>query len=554
MKSAMRHLISIRSLETVAVLLLLSVMSARAAWAKKVSINWAPLPGAAQYEIEIQRDGKTVAQKKLEDSSWHGDLKFGVYVYQIRAYDRVKRPGEWTDPMPLVVMPAPPEPKGPADGKNLVHFDPAAGTTLRWEPVNGASQYRIELSHDGKPMASHTVSNPSLTIKALPPGEYSWKVIAIVKPKGRLPASFEARQWESKASETSRFRIDHQRLDRPSISYPVGSVFPPADGQVKFKWKSVDGAEAYELEVFAKDMAKDTKGRSPSAFEPKALAHLIASDNSAVVKLPSQGQYTWKVRALANIDEQKTPEAVGPQSVSDFKLDKNASFVDGGGYVAVSAMFAPYSYQVISPASGFNGTGASVAQTVRVSGEYWFKPQWGLGAAGESTLFGLSGENYNRLGYELVGKYRYCFGGGRYSWTLAPKMGIEERDYIEVFPPDISVAAKTLRAYGPQLGLDLRKQFSERFSLGVKVAYFVPLYISAIGVDGLTSDASYRNISVGAQCLYWLNHRWGLGAGLYTEKRSISFGVQGAPAGTAPEQIFMDGTYFFGSLIYSFGR
>src|SRR4051794_32356668 len=87
---------------------LLALVCARPAWAKKVTIEWAPIPGASQYEIQVEREGKIVTKKRLEDSIWKGDLTFGIYAYQIRAYDRVKRPGQWTDTLPLIVMPAPP--------------------------------------------------------------------------------------------------------------------------------------------------------------------------------------------------------------------------------------------------------------------------------------------------------------------------------------------------------------------------------------------------------------------------------------------------------------
>ena len=94
-------------------------------------------------------------------------------------------------------------------------------------------------------------------------------------------------------------------------------------------------------------------------------------------------------------------------------------------------------------------------------------------------------------------------------------------------------------------------------SLGIKAAYFSPLKLTSstsMGTLELASGANSRNISLGAQMLYWLSPRWGLGAGAYLEKRSISYRINGVNTSTDPEQVFMDGTYFFGSLLYSFGH
>jgi hypothetical protein len=260
------------------------------------------------------------------------------------------------------------------------------------------------------------------------------------------------------------------------------------------------------------------------------------------------------VRALANIDNKKIAEATGPQSTSEFSLNRNANYFEGSGYVALSAMVAPYTYELKS--SSLNpvaGNMSSSSFTVRGSGEYWSHPSFGFSAAGESTRFQVGQSNFNRFGFELLAKYRIKFGEGKSGWVFSPKAGIEERDYIEILQRGGSLDS---RAFGLNIGADLRKQFTEKLSLGLKFAYFKPIILSSDQVDQLTSDASNRNLSLGAQALYWLNRNWGLGAGAYIEKRSISYTVKnGGPASSSkPEQVYMDGTFFFGSLLYSFGH
>jgi hypothetical protein len=278
------------------------------------------------------------------------------------------------------------------------------------------------------------------------------------------------------------------------------------------------------------------------------------ADNTAIVDVPNDGAYTWRVRALANIGDDKVPAAIGPESTSAFNLDKNATFFEGSGYVALSTMFAPYTYSTVSPSSR-NGNASSSSITGRASAEYWFRPQWGMAGAFELTQLQIAGQAFSRKGFELVTKYRVNFGDGKYSWSLSPKLGIEERDYFEIFPSRSSIGTFSSSVYGLQAGADLRKALTDRFSVGIKFAYFKPLLLSSSGAKELTGDASNRNFSLGAQILYWPGRRWGLGAGAYIERRSISYLLDKPAAGvTAAEQVFTDGTFFFGSLIYSFGR
>jgi hypothetical protein len=522
--------------------------ASREAWAKKVHVEWKPMPGALQYEIQIEQSGKTVAKKIFDETSWSGDLEPGFYVYQIRAYDRIKRPGKWAPYKPLVVMPKPPEAAYPIDGKKVVLFNAAADIPLKWNAVPGATSYRFELKREKEVVRTEITSATTALIKGLAAGNYTWSVTAFLEPHGRMPASFEGRKWESKPNEASEFKVELQRLAVPTLTSPLGKLVPPSDGRQRFKWKSVEGAEAYELTVYSIQL----KGRaiaSPSA----PIAKLVTPESSIVVPgIPGEGHYRWRVRALANIDEKHVAQAVGEQSSADFNLDKNAGYFEGSGYIALSTMIAPYTYQVIS--GGATGAAGSSAITARVSGEYWLRPQWGVSGAVESTLFQLGDGSYNRKGFELLAKYRINFGDPKSGWSFAPKAGIEERDYFEIFPNGGSAATISSMVYGVDIGFDLRKQLTQKMSLGIKAAYFKPMILSSASADKITADASGRNMSVGAQALYWLNGHWGLGAGAYLEKRSISYTLKTPSKTGQPEQVFMDGTYFFGSVIYSFGR
>jgi hypothetical protein len=149
-------------------------------------------------------------------------------------------------------------------------------------------------------------------------------------------------------------------------------------------------------------------------------------------------------------------------------------------------------------------------------------------------------------------KRQFVFGDRNF--FVQPKIGFSSRQYPMVVIDDTGAFQRqdSLRAMGPAAGIDFRRPISERFSIGARLEYFVPVSVSmSDGPYSVRGHDSYRNLSLGVQAIYWLNREWGLGAGAFIEKRSIEY-LQNA-SGTH-ESIEMDGNYFFGSLIYTWGR
>jgi hypothetical protein len=134
-----------------------ALLAASPAWAKKVTLAWKPIKGAIQYELTIEKDGKNVVKKIFDETTWSGDLPGGVYLYQVRGYDRVKRPGEWSAARPVVVMPPPPEMDEPGSGGQVTHYGAAASTGLKWKEAPGVSKYVVQIFSDGKPVRKEIV-------------------------------------------------------------------------------------------------------------------------------------------------------------------------------------------------------------------------------------------------------------------------------------------------------------------------------------------------------------------------------------------------------------
>ena len=79
------------------------------AWAKPVVVRWEKIERAVFYDLEIRTTENEVKRVQSLVPEWKGDLQFGAYSVRVRAVDRVKRPGFWTEWKALIALPPPPE-------------------------------------------------------------------------------------------------------------------------------------------------------------------------------------------------------------------------------------------------------------------------------------------------------------------------------------------------------------------------------------------------------------------------------------------------------------
>ncbi|MGE4232607.1 MAG: hypothetical protein AB7F43_04685 [Bacteriovoracia bacterium] len=508
-------------------------------FAKEVYIEWKATPGAILYQVSIEKNGVLISKPIVKETQWKGDLPTGIYTYKLRSVDRLKRAGLWSNQKLLVVLPPNPTVKAPVDGSTFKMYSEHAKVSLRWE--GETEKYKIEVFHNGQMFQSTTVKGKQLDVPYRGAGEYSWKISQIFEADGRAPASVRGKQWQTPMQNAGRFNVERSELAKVSPTYPIGPVAPNDDGKIKFRWGSVDGAEVYEVRVYPAGAL-----RTP-AME-KRVRSFYSKDTSVDLKLPRDGRYVWDIRALANVDANRVPAAIGPKTSTYFELDPNASFSAGSGYVAFSLLLAPYEYKITSPKLQAEGAFNSTSITYRLSGEYWYHPHFGVSLAGEMSTIKVQGKSSNQMNLEAHWKYRKALSKDIYGWYFNPKIGFEYREIPELgFDSTTSnLTFLKLRNFGPSLGIDIRKLVSRSFSFGLKLAYYLPVWISE---GSLSNDASYRNLSLGVQGLYWATSRVGLGLGTFVDRRSISYKPSGQ---TSSQIVYMDGVYFFGSVIINF--
>jgi hypothetical protein len=523
---------------------------------KAISIEWDAREHAVSYDLEILDSKDKTIQRNTEATSWRGELSFGVFLYRVRSRDRVKRAGEWSQWRPVVVMPEPPQLELPKRGHKFEHYSEGLEVGLQWGRIQGLDAYLLRLEGGRGARQDFRVQGSRFSIKDLESGQYRWRVLPLIERPENFKDLIETERWLGESSAEGRFELHRARLEFPQPIFPIVAHPPTTNGVLTFRWRGVSGAKGYEVVVYRLD---------PQAQDRKEIFKKRIQQTQTDVPVSREADYEWEVRALANFDSEGNARSVGEPGKASFRLDRNAMFRDGAGYIALSVLNSKYEYRSASPYSGFGGRTEAWAGTVRGSGEYWFHPNWSYGLGLENIRYRIGGETINRLNLDVALKTRKSISTSRFGWLFAPKAGFEMRQYF-FLQPDLSsfanrgslsggpvgIELQGITVTGPSVGFDLRRQLNEKWSVGGKFAYFLPVYARGSDFDKLIyNSTSLRNLNVGLQGAYWLGGSWAIALGGFFDLRSISFQIQDGPS--EPEEVFTDALYFFGSLIYSFG-
>lgn len=553
--------------------------------AEPQKIQWSKNDAAQKYEVEIadQPDFKNPLVKDASQApslTWPNQLlpeaSKDAY-FRVRTQVTAEDFTEWSQPV-LVKIEIEKEglkaPKGIAPrGSQTLEVNPKKLSPLafEWAPAKGAKEYDFEIAKDNKfkeVVHQSRVKGTTTKWTTADTGYLYWRV--------RARNAYGESEW----SDNNKFELEiaAEAIDLPApiLVAPVGRYFQEDDDRVHFKWEEVEGARTYEIVLIRK---KGTGSRLPAnVIEPPAVLRYRVDNSSVRLEVPKDGTYTWKVRALATdgkiglmpVNEARelaslppTPTSAsaapvtgekGGFSTANFDLVRNPIDSKRPGYLAASTMMAPYTYTFISPTFGGSGNAQSTAITLQASGEYWFKPRWAIGGYVESTLFNIETEFFVRSAFQAVAKYKIPVAPEK-GLHLAPFFGAETRQFFQIVPTAPSVfSVSQFWALGPVVGFDVKKSFTENLTASFKAQYFVPLTVMGSAVSGasLTSDSSYRNISLGLQGFYWWSSRWGIGAGAFLDNRSISYRLPNNRP--RPEEVITDGSYFYGSVMYRFGQ
>lgn len=254
-------------------------------------LNWEPVEGATAYSIYRSYMGMEPVHLGYYDATSHidGEVEMGAqYMYEIASLDANGYEGDRSDPLFVTIggggtegdttqATLPP----PAD---IRFWDATSDSILiEWDPVTGASEYRITatLSAGGSQVSSVITPFTAVEIFGLSPNTEYYLEVAAVDSYGA--------EGESNILAAST---------RASIASPTG-VVPSAEGMNSFElsWNSVTGAAWYSIQWSTDD-----------SFRPNTY-------DSAVV----DGASTWH-------------EITGLQAGTTYYF-RVASMIDDGGHM-----------------------------------------------------------------------------------------------------------------------------------------------------------------------------------------------------------------------------
>lgn len=531
----------------IASLFYFTLFCAGSVYAKEVNLEWKPIKYAIKYEIKISKDGKPFKKKSLDEPNWSGELGFGLYDYEIRAIDKLDRPGQWSKARPLVVMPASPELTSPKDGEKVIFYDPRAKATFSWKEVPGITSYKFSLIKDKKVLAELTLKNTQAQISSLPSGEYQWRVKAVITGAGK-------KIWESPTGELSSVEIDQKKLEKPIPSYPRGEITAEKTKKYKFKWSKVAGATGYVIHLHS------LEGRVPAADKT-----INVKDVFTEVEVPVEGQFKWDVSAVANVDAKGSATATSGTSTTQFKIVHPTPFPEGDSSVSLAAFYAPISLNETSPSYQMKANTKTTSSGFKLNGEYFFVHNLGVGLSMMDQEIQVDHVKDSMKTFELSGKYRMQIGSPSSGYFFYPKVGVEKRDYVMYLAyrdpnnnPSISSSSTT--ALGAEFGLDLRKQFTDKFGLSAQLQYFYPLSVSSgdqqESVHLKSNSANFENVTVGMQGSYWWTQSISMSLGAFLEFKSLAFSREGqnTVSSNDPETVNLNSQYLVLSMSYSFGK
>lgn len=162
----------------------------------QVAFAWAPVAGAASYDLEITRRadfGTPETKLRVGDNKASANLKPGRYAWRIRALEADGQAGAWSKPSPLIM---PPEP--PSDIKVGIN---EGVLVISWQGT--APAFRLEFARDANfehPLFNHREEGNSSRLTTPEPGQYWVRVIGLSETGARggqsKPVPFSIRRWQ----------------------------------------------------------------------------------------------------------------------------------------------------------------------------------------------------------------------------------------------------------------------------------------------------------------------------------------------------------------------
>lgn len=548
------------------ILLAFVFFSSAPAFAKKITIEWAPEKQAVFYEIQVEdSSGKKHVKRRVDESQYKGNLKPGVYFWQIRAIDRLKRPGRWSDSEPLVVMAAPPALLTPESDSDLTLFHPSESVTFKWDVAPGATAYLFKLSKEGATILEKELTGNTFETPIPDTGEYTWTVHSVLTPGSGAPTAFHSRRWQSDAASPSPLNIEQKKLAQAKIIEPTGVISMPDKPTLRFAWSAVDDADSYEVRLESNQPSKAGGHPTEKIYRTKKTSINVNLRDLGIIE--EAKRHIWSVRAIprrapANYDRDSS--AVGV-SKTDFQFSTEMRDHLRRGSIELNTFLAPTSHRFAAPDSGQAGETASITSGFRISGDRYPGGRFGYGGSLERSTFQIAGQTYSTQSLELGIHYRKAPSANGSGWLLNARLGLGMRDYVEIFPSvfvDTNTQTVTITGsndlsvttLGPASGVVLKRFLTDRWTVQFNFSHYLPIMkMGSSDVGALESVGILDNSSLAVRG-GWESRTWGYTFGIVRERRSLKFNrtLANGSVSSQTDETSSSSWSLFGGVSYSF--
>jgi hypothetical protein len=240
-------------------------------------LRWKPVPGAAQYQVQVAADPAftvKIIDEYVESAGYTvpnaSALAYGTYYWRVEAGDAFNTWGDWSSPSMFTVTLL----QSPENGGFTTDDTP----TFRWRRAAGADQYQIQVATD--PAFAHRAIDEMVTgtryrpETALADGQYYWRV--------RVQVSGSWSKWMPAWTVT----LTPEPPGKPLLTTPANNT-QLTDATPTFTWETVDGSNTYQIQI-------DDQANFKSPVQDATVGALTYTADA----LSDSRTYYWRVRAI----------------------------------------------------------------------------------------------------------------------------------------------------------------------------------------------------------------------------------------------------------------
>jgi hypothetical protein len=369
------------------------VTASAQAFRRDVSFEWEELPNAKSYDVQItsfRKDGGKAMTFKTKEPVWNGKLVPGKYGMSLRGRDVRGVPGEWSPVSEFMVNLDPVKVQAPLEKATIAATDDQEiSQKFEWLPVNGANEYRFELSSDdGKTTLNELTKETHFTATLPVAQKYTWKVTGIGQ-----------NEMQSDSVTVTAFAVQGPKIDPPKIT-------PPETEFVReVKWLKPKNSENVDVTL----MKLNPRTRH---WEKVLVQENFAGESLAFDEKFEGGTYSLIIKAKAPL---RTPSSASKVQFKVVSGDRSPAAeytalvrtsIDRvvGWYAVASYLITQIDYSGESPETGGRTTTTALGGTGRLGAGY-FSPndRWGFLTILDLSGFIISGANRTYSSIEVSG-------------------------------------------------------------------------------------------------------------------------------------------------------